>query len=91
MKVVYLYMFDPGVAEASRNAVAKSSLKTAFEGSSKWGQVDGDGYGPQDFEKYWTDLVALPEKISDTRINVDNPNQLVETLDGLLNITQKCP
>ena len=91
VKVVYLYMFDPGVAEASRNAVAKSSLKTAFEGSSKWGQVDGDGYGPQDFEKYWTDLVALPEKISDTRINVDNPNQLVETLDGLLNITQKCP
>jgi hypothetical protein len=91
VKVVYLYMFDPALAEASRNAVAKSSLEGAFK-TQNWArqQSNNDGYSEQDFEKYWSDLLSLPKKITDVQINVGDSSQLVPALEGILNLTQSC-
>jgi hypothetical protein len=85
-------MFDPSVAETTRNAVSKTSLESAFKGQG-WARQEGnnDGYGIQDFERYWSDLVSLPKKISDLQVGVSEPKQLVTAIDGILNLTQSCP
>lgn len=89
--VIYLYMFDPTVDEASRQAVAKESLRQAFTEKS-WGRAAGntDGYGATEFERYWSDLVALPARIATTRINVTKPSELVPKIDSVLATVQSC-
>jgi hypothetical protein len=89
--VVYLYMFDPNVDEAKRQAVAKDTLRDAFLNKG-WARQPGasDGYGAGDFEKYWADLIALPAKIATTRINVTQPSELVPKIDAVLTAVQSC-
>lgn len=89
--VVYLYMFDPNVAEAARFEKAKSTLKDAFD-KQGWARQPGntDGYGPGDFEKYWQDLVRIPEKIATVRVDVTQPGELVGKIDALLDSAQAC-
>ncbi|MCA2959810.1 MAG: VWA domain-containing protein [Silvanigrellales bacterium] len=89
--VIYLYMFDPTVDEASRQAKAKESLRAAFTDKS-WGRVVGntDGYAATEFERYWNDLVAIPGKIATTRIDVTKPSELVPKIDAVLSAVQAC-
>jgi|GEM_PF-3402017 len=88
--VVYLYMFDPKVAEATRQAAAKSALQNQF--AKGWARQAGntDGYAAGDFEKYWADLIALPDQIATTRIDVTQPSELSAKLDAILESAQVC-
>jgi hypothetical protein len=89
--LIYLYMFDPNVAEAARQQKAKLDMQEAFD-KNGYGRTQGnsDAYGPQDFERYWQDLLALPGKIANARIDVSEPSLLAQKVDEVLDSLQKC-
>jgi hypothetical protein len=90
--LIFVYMFDPLVAEAVRNEEARSKLKEAFDGQFAWARNPGntDGYGIGDFEKYWQDLIKLPAEIYTARVDVNEPGRLTQQLEKILEVVQKC-
>jgi hypothetical protein len=88
--VVYLRLFDSAIAN---DDAFKVSIREAFlDENVKWGrkQDNVDKYTVQDFERYWSDLLAIPEAISSYKVAVSNTEQIKSTLGQIVNSYQKC-
>lgn len=95
-RVVVVSLFKPGNDVNLQNSAARTALKKAFENPDPaymWARKPGrtDGYGPQDFDRYWIDLLKLPKEIADRYVEVEGAANLRPELERLLKVEQTCP
>jgi hypothetical protein len=87
---ILLFLYTPDKNKEEYHAPTKASLKQRWD-RDQWGRAPGNNDGFKDFEEYWTTLVATPNEISDKSFDVSQSADLAKTVDGLLDVIQKCP
>lgn len=90
--IVLVSIYEAGKNSDDQNAYARETLRKLWDDERQWGHKEGDndGYEPGDFEKYWNDLVALPEEISDETFTAEGSVGLSEKLLTAVNGLRGC-
>lgn len=96
---LYLFsLYAAGSNQELQNTDAYRELKKSFlddRPEYRWARKPGrtDGYQGTDaeFERYWKDLLAIPQRIANRIVNVNGATNLKGELDKILQLVQSCP
>jgi hypothetical protein len=90
LDIVYLRLYDQ---KSGGDSTFKAGLKEGFLSSSiLWARKPNnpDKYSSSEFEKYWKDLIAIPEYLTKNIIQVENSSAIQSSLGNIIGQFQKC-
>lgn len=94
VRLFYISFYSSEDSEL-RNSGLYQKLREAFLSDSiRWGSEPGNPEGyvqtEQSFERYWQDLLALPQQIADETIQLESALELDGEIDRILSAVQRC-